>query len=177
MPSSHLILCRPLLLLPQSLPASESFPMSWLFTSGSQSLLYLLPFCLPANTTWLLGYHSLAFLCHFPTHSHLFKYYIVGFHVLELCKTRITLCVFLGFPGGASGKELTCQCRRHKRYRFSSWVGKIPWRRAWQPTPVFLPGESHEQRSLLGYTLWGRKRVGHNWAHTHTRCRRIKTEA
>ena len=38
-----------------------------------------------------------------------------------------------------------------------SWVGKIPWRRAWQPTPVFLPGESHEQRSLVGYSLQGHK--------------------
>ena len=54
-----------------------------------------------------------------------------------------------GFPGGASGKESTCQCRRHKRHGFDPWVRKIPWRRAWQPTPVFLPGESHGQRSLL----------------------------
>ena len=38
-----------------------------------------------------------------------------------------------------------------------SLVGKIPWRRAWQPTPVFLPGESHEQRSLAGYSPWGHK--------------------
>ena len=44
---------------------------------------------------------------------------------------------------GASGKELASQCRRHKRWRFNPWVGKIPWRRAWQPTPVFWPGESH----------------------------------
>ena len=36
------------------------------------------------------------------------------------------------------------------------WVGKIPWRRAWQPTPVFLPGEFHGQRSLVGYSPWGR---------------------
>ena len=53
-------------------------------------------------------------------------------------------------PGGASGIEPACQCRRHKRHRFSPWVRKIPWRRAWQPTPVFLPGESHGQRSLVG---------------------------
>ena len=39
-------------------------------------------------------------------------------------------------------------------------VGKIPWRRAWQPTPVFLPGESHGQRSLVGYSPWGRKELG-----------------
>ena len=60
----------------------------------------------------------------------------------------------LGFPGGASGKEPTCQYRRHKRHGFNPWVRgvrKIPWRKAWQPTPVFLPGESRGQRSLVGY--------------------------
>ena len=40
---------------------------------------------------------------------------------------------------------------------FHPWVGKIPWRRKWQPTPVFLPGELHGQRSLMGYSLWGCK--------------------
>ena len=62
-----------------------------------------------------------------------------------------------GYPDGASGKEPACQCRRHKICRFSPWVGKIPWRRKWQPTPIFLPGESHGQRSLLGYSPWSRK--------------------
>ena len=47
------------------------------------------------------------------------------------------------FPGGARGKEPDCQCRRHKRHGFDPWVGKIPWRRAWRSTLVFLPGESH----------------------------------
>jgi len=51
----------------------------------------------------------------------------------------------MGFPGGTSGKEPDSQCRRHKRHGFDSWVGKIPWRRKWQPAPVFLPGESHGQ--------------------------------
>ena len=40
---------------------------------------------------------------------------------------------------------------------FDPRVGKTPWRRAWQPTPVFLPGKSHRQRSLVGYSLWGHK--------------------
>jgi len=44
---------------------------------------------------------------------------------------------------------------------FNPWVRKIPWRRAWQPTPVFLPGESHGQRSLVGYSPWGCKEL--NW--------------
>ena len=56
------------------------------------------------------------------------------------------LMVKLGFPGGTNGKEQAYQCRRYRRCRFDPWVGKITWRRAWQPTPVFLPGESHGQR-------------------------------
>ena len=43
-----------------------------------------------------------------------------------------------------------CQCRRCKKHGFNPWVGKIPWRKAWQPTPVFLPGELHRQRNLAG---------------------------
>ena len=46
-----------------------------------------------------------------------------------------------------------------KNHRLDPWVGKIPWRRAWQPTPVFLSGESHGQRSLVGYSLWGYKEL------------------
>ena len=64
-----------------------------------------------------------------------------------------------GFPGGASGKEATCQCRRHKRRGFNPWVRKIPWRREWQPIPVFLPGESHVPRSLAGYSPWGNREL------------------
>ena len=52
----------------------------------------------------------------------------------------------------ASGKEPACYFRRHKRHEFSPWVRKILWRRKWQPTPVFFPGESHGQRSLKGYS-------------------------
>ena len=51
------------------------------------------------------------------------------------------------------------QCKRHKRCRFDYWIRKIPWRRAWQATTVFLLGESHRQRSLEGYSLWGHKEL------------------
>ena len=54
----------------------------------------------------------------------------------------------------------TCQCRRHKRFEFVPWIGKIPWRRVRQPTAVFLPGESRGQRSLVGYSPWGHKEAG-----------------
>ena len=61
--------------------------------------------------------------------------------------------------GRLSGKEFACQCTRPG---FDPWVSKIPWRREWQLTPVFLPGKSHGQRSLLGYSPWGCKRVGYD---------------
>ena len=59
------------------------------------------------------------------------------------------------FPGGASAKEPTCQCRRHMRRRFDSWVRKIPCSRKWQPGLVFLPGKLYGQRRLVSYSLWG----------------------
>ena len=55
-------------------------------------------------------------------------------------------------PGGTTGKEL----------RFNPWVGKIPWRRVWQPIPEFLPGKSHGQDGQAGYCPWGGKRAGHD---------------
>ena len=54
----------------------------------------------------------------------------------------------------------TWQCRRHKRCRLDPWIGKIPWRRKWQPTPVFLPGQSQGRRRLVGYSPWGHKELG-----------------
>ena len=60
-----------------------------------------------------------------------------------------------GLPWRLSGKEPPCQCRRH---------GFSPWRRNWQPTPVFLPGESRGQRGLVGFSPGVCKRVGHDLA-------------
>ena len=62
---------------------------------------------------------------------------------VKICK-RMNQKQFLtgGFSSGTSSKESTRQCRRCKRYRFDLWVGEIPWRGEWQPTPVFLPGKS-----------------------------------
>ena len=72
----------------------------------------------------------------------------------------------IGFPGGAVVKNLPHQCRWHKRCRFNPWVGKIPWSRKWQPTLVFLPGKSHRQRSLAGYSPSGH-RVRQDWRTEH----------
>ena len=69
-------------------------------------------------------------------------------HLLSIICYNKVLCARSSFTKGFRGKEPACQCRRCKRHGFNCWVRKIPWRRAWQPTPVFLPGESHGQRSL-----------------------------
>ena len=60
----------------------------------------------------------------------------------------------MGLPGGSDSKEPACNVGDP---RFDPWVGKIHWRWAWQSTPVFLPGASHGQKSLVGYSPWGRK--------------------
>ena len=65
----------------------------------------------------------------------------------------------MGFPSGASGKEPSCQSRRHKRCGFNPWVRKIPWRRKWQLTLVPMHGKSHGQRCLAGYSPWGCKEL------------------
>jgi len=58
-----------------------------------------------------------------------------------------------GFPGALVVKNPPANAGRHKRHGFDLWMGKIPWRRAWQPTPVFLLEQSLEKRSLAGYSL------------------------
>ena len=66
----------------------------------------------------------------------------------------------MDFPGGSVSKESACDAGDHlqcRRLGFIHWVRKIPWRRKWQPIPVFLPRKSHGQRSLAGYNPWGRK--------------------
>ena len=74
--------------------------------------------------------------------------------ILYRLSSQGRLLAIIGLPWWLSGKESTCQ---HRRRTFNPWVRKIPWRRAWQPTPGFLPGESHGQRSLAGYSPWAHK--------------------
>ena len=89
----------------------------------------------------------------------------VGLAILKFQKEWLFPLIILreyilkGKPRWQSGKESACQGRRCKRCGFHPWVRKIPWRRKWQPTPVFLPGKSHGQRSLAGYSPWGRKEL------------------
>ena len=78
-----------------------------------------------------------------------------------------------GLPQGLSSKDFHLRGREHRRLGFNPWVGKIPWRRAWQPTPVSLPGQrilalSRGQRSLVGYSPWGGKESDTTEASWHT---------
>ena len=68
-------------------------------------------------------------------------------HILKIKANNFSLWCLSGFPGGSDGKEYACKAGDLGAI---PWVGKIPWMRAWQPTPEFLPGESHRQRSLAG---------------------------
>ena len=101
-------------------------------------------------------------LKHFIPSDHLCVFYsanTVGFKQ----NWRMFILLHVGFWNDCSDKEPAWQCRRYKRCGFNPWVGKLLWRRKWQLTPVFLPGESHRQRSLVGYSAWG-CRVGHDWS-------------
>ena len=68
------------------------------------------------------------------------------------------LTSIMSFPGDTV-VESACQCTRHKRHGFDPWVRKIPWRRKWHPTPVFLPGKFLGQRSLAGNSPWDCKEL------------------
>ena len=72
----------------------------------------------------------------------------------------------MGLPGGTRGKEPTYwQCSRYRRHRFNPWVGKIPWRRAWQPTPVLSPRKSPWTEEPGRLQSMGLQRVCHDWSH------------
>ena len=77
------------------------------------------------------------------------------FWFLLIISLQVELLCCVGLPRWFSGQEPACQCRRHRSLRFDPCMGKMPWRRKRQPTPVFLPGESHEQRNLEGYSPYG----------------------
>ena len=146
--------------------ASESFPVSWLFTSGGQSTeawVSASPSVLPVQGWFplrligLISLQSKGLSRVFPAPQ--FKN--ISSSVLSLLygPTLTSICDYwknhtFDFPGGSDGKSI---CLQSGRPRFNPWVGKIPWRRKWQPTPVLLPGKSHGQRNLAGCSPWGRK--------------------
>ena len=101
------------------------------------------------------------------TNSHLLTKILLNYIRVEFYWKLIFFTILyvlyhpMGFPGGTRVKEPAYKYRRHKSREFNPRARKIPWRRTWQPTPVFLPGESHGQRSLAGSI--GSQRVRHNW--------------
>ena len=167
MPSKHLILCRPLLLLPSILPSIRVF--------YSESVL-----CIRWPKYWSFSFNIS------PSNEHP---RLISFRMdwLGLLAVQGTLKSLLQYHSSKASilwvlsflHSLTLTSIHDNIY---SWVGKIPWRRAWQPTPVFLPGEFHGQRSLAGGSPWGCKQSDtteqlsvrlcvHTRTHTHTHTR------
>ena len=104
-----------------------------------------------------------------------------GANLFSVWVTSINYLIFLlwiysctGHPRWCSGKESTWTHRRCKRRGFDPWVRKIPWKRAWQPTPVFLSGKFPGQRSLAGYSLWSHKTWLRDQEFTHSYTKRMK---
>ena len=95
-------------------------------------------------------------------------------HVLEIKMYTMPICFFFFFFG-ASGKEPTCQCRRHKRIRFSPWAGKIPWRRVWLTHPSILAWRIPWTEDLMGYSPGGRKESDTTGGTWHTACANMQS--
>ena len=106
-----------------------------------------LSFFLPWTICISIYRHLSVYLCVY-TNIH------ISLSTLIASKFSVRFRKDLGLPRWLRCKESASKCRRPG---FSPWVGKIPWRREWQPTPVFLPGEFHRQRNLVGYIPWGSK--------------------
>ena len=111
---------------------------------------------------FFFSYLHFLFLCN----AFVIKITVRTYHCFKLLTIKSCTSVFLlcdsnlifsnsSFPSGSDRKE----CLKCRTPRFKPWVGKMHWRKKWQPTPVFLPGESHGQRGLAGCSLWGRKEL------------------
>ena len=93
---------------------------------------------------------------------HIYVYIYIYIHTHT--HTYIYIYTLRGFRSGTSSKEPACRCRRHKRYSFDPWAGQIPWKREWQPTPVFLPRESPWTEEPGGLQTMKLQRVRHDWS-------------
>ena len=141
-------MCNPVALRPfavvQPSPPSTSRTIftlhSWNSVPVKQELHLLVPIQ-PLKTNTLLPVSMILIV---PSTSYKLNHWLISLSILFSRE----------LPWWLNGKESTCQCRR---WEFDPWIGRIPWRGKWQPTPVFLPGKSHGQRSLAGYSPWGRK--------------------
>ena len=140
--------------------AAESLLTFWIYVQRQEHPNQILPMWCPHS---LLGPSSLQLWTFISL-----LFLLAESKIKEVGKLRQAGCPHLiikfllyvrwGFPGSTSGKKKNktkksaYKCRRQKRCRFHLWVRKFPWRRAWQTTPVFLPGESNGQRNLAGYS-------------------------
>ena len=191
MPSNYLILCHPLLLLPSILPWIEVFskesvlcirwPKYWSFSFNIS----------PSNEySGLISYrmHWLDLLAVQGTLKSLLQYYssktsvlrCSAFFIVQLSYSYMTTWKTIALTRQTfAGKVMSLLfmvstvaqwsriCLQWRKHKFNPWIGKIPWRRKWLSTPVFLPGKSHGQRSLVDYSSWGHRGVicEHGWAH------------
>ena len=107
------------------------------------------------------GYNTIVKRCIFSSLLHSINFVYFRFLLFIYSHSRNTLSLYFHFPGGSDGKSTCLQCRRP---RFDPLVGKIPWRRKWQPTPVLLPGKFHGWK-IDGWRIqtMGSQRVGHDW--------------
>ena len=134
MPSNHLIPCCSSSSCPQSGPASGFFPRSWLFASGSLSWNFsITP---SSDCSGLISFRI-----------HWFDLLAVRGTLESLLQHHSLKASILWCSAFSAGKSICLQCGRP---RFIPWVGKIPWRRKWQPALVLLPGKFHGRRSLVG---------------------------
>ena len=144
MPPNHLILCIPLLLLPLIFSSFRVF--------SNESAL---------NIRWP-KYWSFNFS---PSNKYLISFRM-QFDLLALLGTLKSLLqhhnLKASIPWDSDTKEAACNAGDQP------WVGMIPWRRIWQPSLVFLPGEFHGQRSLVGYSRLGHKELDMTNTHSHT---------
>ena len=128
------------------------FSFCWGICLGMELLGYMLIRCWTSS-----GIHVLLFFCTILNVQLLCKLQVYN----ELSDSQFLKIILhlWGFLEGFSGKESVSHCRICV---LDPWVGKIPWKKKWQPTPVFLPGKSLGQMSPVGYSLWGCKRVRHD---------------
>ena len=152
MPSNHIVRCRPLLIVPSIFPSIKIF--------SSKLTLHI---------RWP-KYWSISFsISAFNESSELISFRIDWFdllaiqgslrsllqhHSLKASSLWCSAFFMVGFPGGSDIKSV---CLQGRRPGFDPWVGKVPWRRKRQLTPVLLPGKFHGRRSLVGYSPWGCK--------------------
>ena len=95
--------------------------------------------------------------------------------IIEDISFLIKVSLVLWLPRGPSGKEPTCPHMRYKTLGFDPWLGKIPWRRKWQPVPGFLPGKSHGQKEPGGLQSMGSQEVQCDWASEHVLWRLVQS--